>query len=187
MIGMLNSLQLIIHLPLLSMIFPSNVSFFFRLILPIVMFDLLENNNPISKWFPFDQANQVNAEQQISDQVKALGYDSHSSLINLGSLFVFLVLLCVKAIVLLLLRPIVCCFGLGQERYDRWHRSLYFGEIIMIVLEGSMEFLICGYFNFVNPMVTSEFTGEQISLYVAYAIILLTVIITPSVYIWLLN
>ena len=62
MIGMLNSLQLIIHLPLLSMIFPSNVSFFFRLILPIVMFDLLENNNPISKWFPFDQANQVNAE-----------------------------------------------------------------------------------------------------------------------------
>ena len=56
MIGMLNSLQLVIHLPMLSIIFPTNTCFFFRLILPIVMFDLLENNNPISQLFPFDQA-----------------------------------------------------------------------------------------------------------------------------------
>ena len=55
MIGMLNALQLVIHLPLMKVNIPSNVGFFFRLILPIVMFDLLEDNNPFATWFEFDE------------------------------------------------------------------------------------------------------------------------------------
>ena len=38
----LNSLQMIIHLPMLQIIVPANVSGFFSLILPILTFDILD-------------------------------------------------------------------------------------------------------------------------------------------------
>lgn len=41
-LAMLNAMQLMVHLPMLWVIMPGNVSFFFRLLLPIVMFDILD-------------------------------------------------------------------------------------------------------------------------------------------------
>ena len=98
-----------------------------------------------------------------------------------------LVVLIVKAVVLLLMRPIVWLTGICRKRYEEWHRSIYFGEIIAILLEGSMEFMICGYINLVNLNMTSDFAGEKLSQGVSYVILALTIIILPIVYIWLLN
>jgi hypothetical protein len=42
-IGLIRCLQVILHLPLLSIIVPGNVSMIFGIIIPIVMFDVLEN------------------------------------------------------------------------------------------------------------------------------------------------
>ena len=42
-IAMINSLQMIIHLPMLWVMIPGNVALFFKLILPIVMFDVLDS------------------------------------------------------------------------------------------------------------------------------------------------
>lgn len=39
--GMINSLQMILHLPMLYIFVPPNVARFFQVILPIVMFDIL--------------------------------------------------------------------------------------------------------------------------------------------------
>jgi len=41
MIGWINTLQLIIHLPMLRILVPANVSVFFQTIIPIVTFDLI--------------------------------------------------------------------------------------------------------------------------------------------------
>ena len=41
-IGLINSLQMVIHLPMLWIIMPGNVTTFFKIILPIVMFDVLD-------------------------------------------------------------------------------------------------------------------------------------------------
>ena len=41
LMGWINSLQLIIHLPMLMTLIPANVASFFSLILPIVQFDLI--------------------------------------------------------------------------------------------------------------------------------------------------
>ena len=54
MIGMLNSLQITIHLPLMAISMPSNVSFFFQLILPLVMFDILPSEYTTELLFDFD-------------------------------------------------------------------------------------------------------------------------------------
>jgi len=47
MIGMIRSLQLILHLPIMTVIFPSNVMMFFNIVIPIVMFDIFENEQGI--------------------------------------------------------------------------------------------------------------------------------------------
>jgi hypothetical protein len=41
MVAWINSLQLIIHLPMLMTLIPANVASFFALILPVVQFDLI--------------------------------------------------------------------------------------------------------------------------------------------------
>ena len=41
LVGWINALQLIIHLPMMMILIPANVSMFFSLILPIVQFDLI--------------------------------------------------------------------------------------------------------------------------------------------------
>mmetsp|Transcript_24944 Transcript_24944/g.38743 ORF Transcript_24944/g.38743 Transcript_24944/m.38743 type:complete len:122 (+) Transcript_24944:2352-2717(+) len=55
---MINSLQLIVHLPVLQVIFPGNMMMFLQIILPIVMFDILDPLEhfgvSIEKLFNFD-------------------------------------------------------------------------------------------------------------------------------------
>lgn len=41
MIGWINTLQIIIHLPMLKILVPANVSLFFQLVIPIVTFDVI--------------------------------------------------------------------------------------------------------------------------------------------------
>lgn len=41
MIGWINTLQIIIHLPMLKILVPANVSLFFQLVVPIVTFDVI--------------------------------------------------------------------------------------------------------------------------------------------------
>jgi hypothetical protein len=40
----INPLQLILHLPIMSVIVPANVLSLFKILIPIVMFDVLEGN-----------------------------------------------------------------------------------------------------------------------------------------------
>lgn len=42
MFGLMRTLQLILHLPILRTIVPPNVTAFFKTIIPVVMFDLLD-------------------------------------------------------------------------------------------------------------------------------------------------
>lgn len=55
LIGMINSLQLVIHLPLMHIIMPGNVAMFFKIILPFVMFDFLDTDFVTSLFFEFDE------------------------------------------------------------------------------------------------------------------------------------
>ena len=41
-IEMLNALQIVIHFPMLRILMPANVTLFFKIIIPVVMFDILD-------------------------------------------------------------------------------------------------------------------------------------------------
>lgn len=54
LVNMINSLQLVIHLPILHILVPSNVGFFFTLILPFVMFDIFDSEWTTEVIFEFN-------------------------------------------------------------------------------------------------------------------------------------
>jgi hypothetical protein len=43
MVKMIKALQIMVHLPMMRVIFPANVTTFVSILIPIVMFDVLEN------------------------------------------------------------------------------------------------------------------------------------------------
>ena len=52
LLGMINSLQIIFHLPILYVVMPGNVQTLFQIMVPVVMFDILENFELIQNLFP---------------------------------------------------------------------------------------------------------------------------------------
>ena len=52
LLGMINSLQIIFHLPILHVVMPGNVQTLFQIMVPVVMFDILENFELIQNLFP---------------------------------------------------------------------------------------------------------------------------------------
>ena len=54
MITLIRSLQIIIHLPLIRILVPSNVNMIFSIVIPIVMFDILESDYTSELLLEFD-------------------------------------------------------------------------------------------------------------------------------------
>ena len=79
---------MILHLPMLRIIIPSNVAAFFRVILPIVMFDVLEGfKDTILALFESidlnfrDESESANSRGMF-DQMRSLGYETSNSISN---------------------------------------------------------------------------------------------------------
>ena len=80
-------------MPILNIVVPGNITMVFGFIIPVVMFDVLENDKyNYQTLFDFDE------QTDVTDQVSNLGYDSNSSLKNLGSIAIFIFLYFVKLI-----------------------------------------------------------------------------------------
>jgi hypothetical protein len=70
---MINAMQFIFHLPIMSIIFPANVMSFFSLMIPLVMFDILSDIPELEQYFESNDN-----VLMIRDQMKDLGYDTHN-------------------------------------------------------------------------------------------------------------
>ena len=54
MITLIRSLQIILHLPLIRILIPSNINMVFSVIIPIVMFDILDSEYTSELLLEFD-------------------------------------------------------------------------------------------------------------------------------------
>jgi hypothetical protein len=72
-----------------------------------------------------------------------IGYDSYNPILNLGSLGLYLAFYFFKLILLgFILWPFTKLTGRGQWVLNRLVRNVFFGDILMLFIEGSMEFQI---------------------------------------------
>jgi hypothetical protein len=111
MVLWINSLQMILHLPMMLILIPANVGAFFTLILPVVQFDLLDPDWTTNLIFEFEEEPEETFENSfgssVFDQMKDLGYETHNSMQLLGSLFIFSLLWFMRS---LLFFPVVKLF-----------------------------------------------------------------------------
>jgi len=68
---------------------PGNVNMFFSILIPIVMFDIIDSEWSTELVFTFDFENEEENAKDMHKQMQDLGYDSRNSILNLGSVFVF--------------------------------------------------------------------------------------------------
>ncbi|TNV87834.1 hypothetical protein FGO68_gene14781 [Halteria grandinella] len=134
--GMVNTLQLIIHMNMLSVIMPANVQLFFSLIVNIVQFKIVPTDKIISTLFGIKQE----FKSKVSPEFQQTGYGTTNILKNLG-----LLLLAVIGVIALI--GLVFLMRLGAKRFPIINkiqlmisRKLFFNSIIRGLLEAYMKF-----------------------------------------------
>ena len=81
----------------MSTVAPSNVIAMWNIMIPIVMFDLLESIPVIQELFPQSEI-EMSENTSVLDQMRDIGYDSFNTVLNLGSLFVVILLYLIRVI-----------------------------------------------------------------------------------------
>ena len=81
----------------MSTVAPSNVIAMWNIMIPIVMFDLLESIPVIQELFPQSKI-EMSENTSVLDQMRDIGYDSFNTILNLGSLFVAILLYLIRVI-----------------------------------------------------------------------------------------
>ena len=66
---------------------------------------------------------------------------------------------------------------------DKLVKKLFFGEILVLLIEAYFEFMISCVINLKSPIATIE--GETLSVVISYAVFAICVFILPSLMIWL--
>ena len=142
---------MIVHLPLLHQIqFPQNLQSLYAKLLPIATFDMMPSEYTTDLVFEFPEDQELD-EDAYSEYI-LLDYESHDSIPNLGSIFLFttyLVLLTCGLGLLLISRK-GCLRKLIPEEKVTQLKGYVSRSIILLLIESAFEFIICGYLNLVK-------------------------------------
>ena len=76
-----------------------------------------------------------------------LGYETHNSVLNLGSTFIFLIVYGISVLIMLLSKFRLKDHGIRRKLHDFLNQKLIFSFIIQTFVSTFMEILIAGYLN----------------------------------------
>mmetsp|Transcript_23187 Transcript_23187/g.35886 ORF Transcript_23187/g.35886 Transcript_23187/m.35886 type:complete len:134 (+) Transcript_23187:3022-3423(+) len=113
----------------------------------------------------------------MMDQMVDLGYETHNSLLNLGSLAIFTFIYTLRVAFFLLLCASSFCTNRFQEKRRSLSQTLFFGEILAILIEAYFEFLLSGYLQLKAPLTSTG--GESVSIAIGLVGLFLILIFMP--------
>jgi hypothetical protein len=183
LVSFINSLQMIIHLPLLQIIVPGNVNNFFKILMPIVNFEILDSSWTTELLFKFDFEDLEENSKDILDQTRDLGYDSHNTVLNMGSLGIYSFLYFAKVLfVLIPIKLFLMLTGIGNKIFEKLCAYLFFSELLEIIMDGYFEIIIA---SILGHRDTSESTtsGQEASNYLGIYLMVVCCAI-PVVCLW---
>ena len=144
-----------LHLPMLSIIFPQNVQFFYSILLPLSSLDLIPTEYSTELVFSIT----TDLDEPYSSALEDLGYETHSALLNLGSLFLYKVAMFVCSVVALALKAILVrnpTNSAANKYFTILKEKLFFNGLILLFMEGYFEILISCYLNLYSPMLYTK-------------------------------
>ena len=126
-----------------------------KMIRPIAMFDVLENNKGWDASLLMKFGEEDLKGEAISDQMKDIGFESNNSIKNLGTMFFVLQAYFLQVLFVFLLAVLNKVTGKGRNFLNKMRRKLFFSPILIICIEGFMDLSISGYLQFQLPLFTT--------------------------------
>ena len=112
-----------------------------------------------------------------------MGYETHNSLLNLGSVTILILLYFLVLIFMGFIKIIVkLTGGYGTSIYNSIKKCLIFDMLISLFMEPYMELLISAYLNIKAPLFSKN--GEIIGTYTGYIAAAGSCVILPFTYLW---
>ena len=114
-----------------------------------------------------------------------LGYDSHNSVLLLGSLGIFALWYWSRVLFyLFVLVPYVLLTGRGMKTAKGIKNKLFFTDFIAVTLEGYFEYIIAAYLNISRPL--SDTNGEILGIAIGWYSAFLCLFLFPAIWLVLL-
>ena len=78
-------------------------------------------------------------------------------------------------------------FGVGKDLYKSQLKRIFFTDLTLIFIEGYLEFCIAGYLQFGNKSINHDILGEKISYYLGYFSIIVSLVLIPLGFLYMLS
>ena len=117
-----------------------------------------------------------------------IGYDSFNLILNLGTLaFLFVVYLLKLVFFVLVVWPLkrLTKSKFFKRLYERMFYQIFFGDLILLFIEGYFEFLISTIMGIRVPEASID--NYPIMKYASYINFFVATVFLPGIYIWLLQ
>lgn len=151
-LGIVNTLQMILHLPIFNVIFPGNLLLMFEILIPVATFDFLSELELLEMVFPDSKISVTVGGSDLLDQMMDIGYDSYNPVLNLGTLFIFLIYYFLRFLVLMLfVKPVNLLTDKLAKVNTILTNQVFFSSLILLLIEGYIEFLISGLLLVIAP------------------------------------
>ena len=141
--GFINTLQMILYLPMLEVNFPANVKFMYSILLSVASLDLIPSEYTTQLVFDFS----VDLDKPYSNILEELGYETHNSILNLGSIFIYFVVFVVGIVFIYVIKKSGIQKNWIIKLYKVIKNLLIFNGFILLFMEGCMEVVISAYVN----------------------------------------
>ena len=119
------------------------------------------------------------------DQWMDLGYESHNSLLLLGSLAIFMTLYFIKLTIYIFFQLVAWHTGSCNSIAEELRKKLIFGEVIAILKDAYFYFLIAAYLQNKAPLYSTN--GEKAGVIGAGIFSFLALIALPLAFIYVLS
>ena len=166
--GLLNSLQIVAHFPLINLMMPANAQMVFRMLVQIATFEFI----PIG---PLIEESETrigidNTEYSVTDNFEDFGFDTTDPIRNLQIMFVFMLFLIIYPLLFLALRGLFCWSERCKRCINNLNTKMYFNTYLRFGLEAALELSISA---FVRPLEFKFSTGTDV-FHSAFSILIMT-------------
>ena len=147
---LINSMQILVYLPLLNIRIPASVMTLLKLYRPVVQFDAMSGLDgtklSLAEQNIWNEDDSSYSDQNFSDQMGDLGFEQLHSLLNLGGFSIFLYLYFLKLFICLVMYvTVIRPCGKCKQRVDGQLRKALFNEILVMTIETSLDMTIASY------------------------------------------
>lgn len=142
--GMINGMQLMVHLPLFDVSFPPLSQSMVENLITIATFDVMPSDDVLGATLDPPE------QEQQNEKFQQIGFESSWMIVNLGTMFLTFVIMLFIPVLLLLIKPCRAKSHWLDKKYSSMMQALHGNMFIRYLMEGSLDISICIVLNFIQ-------------------------------------